>query len=154
MVISGRLIVQGQSEQRLVAALLTLMDGVGLDSSGARIVVAGATNRPNAIDAALRRPGRFDREIYIQPPGAEERLDILRVLTRDMPLSTAAEEELPTLATRCTGAWPYNRPCAQQYVCKSQSCMVISGRLIVHAPAQDSSGRILPQCAAKHKAWL
>lgn len=56
----------GEVEKRVVATLLTLMDGMQVDSSDtARVVVVATTNRPNSIDAALRRPGRFDREIEI-----------------------------------------------------------------------------------------
>lgn len=64
----------GETELRVVATLLTLMDGMG---SGGRVVVVGATNRPNALDAALRRPGRFDQEVEIGIPDAEARFDIL-----------------------------------------------------------------------------
>lgn len=65
----------GETESRVVATLLTMMDG--MDNSG-RIVVVGATNRPNAIDIALRRPGRFDQEIEIGIPDVEARQDILQ----------------------------------------------------------------------------
>jgi transitional endoplasmic reticulum ATPase len=76
--------VTGEVERRVVAQLLTLMDG--LESRG-KVVVIGATNRPNAIDPALRRPGRFDREIEIKVPDKEGRLEILQIHTRGMPLS-------------------------------------------------------------------
>ncbi|TPX72487.1 hypothetical protein CcCBS67573_g05835 [Chytriomyces confervae] len=67
-----------QSESRMVATLLTLMDGMKARSN--RLIVIGATNRPNAIDAALRRPGRFDREIAIDAPNESSRLAILKDL--------------------------------------------------------------------------
>ena len=76
--------VTGEVERRVVAQLLTLMDG--LESRG-KVVVIGATNRPNAIDPALRRPGRFDREIEIKVPDKDGRLEILQIHTRGMPLS-------------------------------------------------------------------
>lgn len=76
--------VTGEQERRIVAQLLALMDG--LESRG-KVVVIGATNRPNAIDEALRRPGRFDREIEISIPGKEGRLEILQIHTRGMPLT-------------------------------------------------------------------
>jgi transitional endoplasmic reticulum ATPase len=76
--------VSGDMEKRIVSQLLTLMDGI---SSRGRIVVIGATNRPNAIDPALRRPGRFDREIEIGIPDEKGRLDILLIHTRGMPLT-------------------------------------------------------------------
>lgn len=76
--------VSGDVERRTVAQLLTLMDGL---KSRGEVVVIGATNRPDAIDAALRRPGRFDREIEIGVPDKEERKEILEVHTRNMPLA-------------------------------------------------------------------
>jgi len=76
--------VSGEQERRIVAQLLALMDG--LEARG-KVVVIGATNRPNAIDEALRRPGRFDREIEISIPNRDGRLEILQIHTRGMPLT-------------------------------------------------------------------
>jgi len=76
--------VSGEQERRIVAQLLALMDG--LEARG-KVVVIGATNRPNAIDEALRRPGRFDREIEISIPNRDGRLEILQIHTRGMPLA-------------------------------------------------------------------
>jgi transitional endoplasmic reticulum ATPase len=76
--------VSGDVEKRVVSQLLTLMDGI---QSRGKLVVIGATNRPNAIDPALRRPGRFDREIDIGIPDEHSRLDILQIHTRGMPLT-------------------------------------------------------------------
>jgi transitional endoplasmic reticulum ATPase len=78
----------GEAEKRLVAQLLTLMDGLG---SGANIVVIAATNRPDAIDEALRRPGRFDREIVVGVPDAKGRREILGIHTRGMPLAEGVD---------------------------------------------------------------
>lgn len=75
--------VPGEAEKRLVAQLLTLMDGL---EARANIVVIAATNRPDAIDEALRRPGRFDREIVIGVPDETGRREILGIHTRGMPL--------------------------------------------------------------------
>src|SRR5919202_1600480 len=75
--------VTGEVERRIVAQLLSLMDGM---SSRGKVVVIGATNRINAIDPALRRPGRFDREIEIGVPDRNGRLEILQIHTRGMPL--------------------------------------------------------------------
>lgn len=72
-----------QTEKRIVAQLLTLMDGL---KSRGQIVVMAATNRPDDIDPALRRPGRFDRELKINPPTEEGRREILQIHTRGMPL--------------------------------------------------------------------
>ena len=82
--------VSGESERRVVSQLLTLMDG--LQDRG-NVVVIGATNRPNTIDPALRRPGRFDREIPINPPTKEGRREILDVHTRGMPLVEISDTE-------------------------------------------------------------
>jgi transitional endoplasmic reticulum ATPase len=76
--------VTGEVEKRVVSQLLALMDG--LQSRG-KVVVIGATNRPNALDPALRRPGRFDREIEIGVPNKDGRLQILQIHTRGMPLA-------------------------------------------------------------------
>ena len=73
----------GEVEKRMVAQLLATMDG--LNERG-KVVVIAASNRPNAIDPALRRPGRFDREIHIGVPSKEGRLNILKIHTRNMPL--------------------------------------------------------------------
>jgi transitional endoplasmic reticulum ATPase len=76
--------VTGEVEKRVVSQLLSLMDG--LQSRG-KVVVIGATNRVNALDPALRRPGRFDREIEIGVPDKEGRLEIMQIHTRGMPLA-------------------------------------------------------------------
>ena len=76
--------VTGEVERRVVSQLLSLMDG--LEARG-KVIVISATNRPNAIDPALRRPGRFDREIEIKVPDKKGRKDILMIHTRNMPLS-------------------------------------------------------------------
>jgi len=75
--------VTGEVERRVVAQLLSLMDGMG---SRGNVIVIGATNRPNAIDPALRRPGRFDREIEIGVPDKAGRYEALQIHTRNMPL--------------------------------------------------------------------
>ncbi|MBI2507871.1 AAA family ATPase [Candidatus Woesearchaeota archaeon] len=76
--------VHGELERRVVAQLLSMMDGL---KSRGKVVVIAATNRPNAIDPALRRPGRFDREIPISVPNKKGRLNILKIHTRNMPMS-------------------------------------------------------------------
>jgi transitional endoplasmic reticulum ATPase len=90
--------VSGEEERRIVAQLLSLMDG--LNSRG-KVVVIGATNRPNAIDEALRRPGRFDREIEIGIPDRDGRLEILQIHTRGMPLDS--DVDLDWLADKTHG---------------------------------------------------
>ena len=75
--------VTGEVEKRVVSQMLAVMDGL---KSRGKVVVIGATNRPNALDPALRRPGRFDREIEIGVPNKDGRLQILQIHTRGMPL--------------------------------------------------------------------
>jgi len=77
-------------ERRVVAQLLANMDG--LQSRG-KVVVIAATNVPNLLDPALRRPGRFDREIELRVPAKEGRLDILKIHTRNMPLKVTYDLE-------------------------------------------------------------
>ncbi|PJE81799.1 AAA family ATPase [Candidatus Pacearchaeota archaeon CG10_big_fil_rev_8_21_14_0_10_32_42] len=87
-----------QTEKRIVAQLLTLMDGL---KSRGQIVVMAATNRPDDIDEALRRPGRFDRELRINPPTEEGRKEILQIHTRGMPL--AGDVDFNEIARRTIG---------------------------------------------------
>ncbi len=82
--------VQGEVERRVVSQLLTMMDGL---KSRGRVVVIGATNRINSIDQALRRPGRFDREIEFSAPDKKSRLNILKIHTRHMPLTKGVNLE-------------------------------------------------------------
>jgi transitional endoplasmic reticulum ATPase len=94
--------VPGEAEKRLVAQLLTLMDGL---EARANLVVIAATNRPDAIDEALRRPGRFDREIVIGVPDQSGRREILSIHTRGMPLEDKVElDELARVTHGFVGA--------------------------------------------------
>ncbi|KAM4834182.1 ATPase family gene 2 protein homolog A-like [Thomomys bottae] len=93
---------QNEVEKRVVASLLTLMDGIGSEGSEGQVLVLGATNRPEALDAALRRPGRFDKEIEIGVPNAQERLDILQKLLQRVP-HLLTEAELVQLANDAHG---------------------------------------------------
>ncbi|MEO6249025.1 MAG: CDC48 family AAA ATPase [Sphingomicrobium sp.] len=90
--------VSGEAEKRLVAQLLTLMDGI---EPRQNLVVIAATNRPEAIDEALRRPGRFDREIVVGVPDEPGRREILGIHTRGMPLAEGID--LDALARRTFG---------------------------------------------------
>jgi transitional endoplasmic reticulum ATPase len=85
--------VTGEVERRVVAQLLALMDGLG---GRGNVIVIGATNRPGALDPALRRPGRFDREIEISVPDKKGRYEVLQIHTRGMPL--APDVDLPKLS--------------------------------------------------------
>ncbi len=94
--------VTGEVERRVVAQLLSLMDG--LQGRG-EVIVIGATNRPDALDPALRRPGRFDREIEIGVPTVEGRKEILQIHTRNMPLAKDVDlDELARITHGFVGA--------------------------------------------------
>ncbi|ABN06799.1 AAA family ATPase, CDC48 subfamily [Methanocorpusculum labreanum Z] len=80
--------VNGEVERRVVAQLLTMLDGI---TDRGQVIVIGATNRPDAIDPALRRPGRFDREIEIGVPAEADRMEILQIHTKDMPFEGMAK---------------------------------------------------------------
>lgn len=79
---------QGETEKRIVSQLLTLMDSLKPSSN---VMVVGATNRPNVIESALRRPGRFDRELEIAIPDEDGRHEILQIKTRDMKLDPSVD---------------------------------------------------------------
>src|SRR5437773_6250121 len=101
--------VTGEGERRVVSQLLSLMDG--LEARG-KVIVIAATNRPNAIDPALRRPGRFDREIEIKVPDKKGRLEILQIHTRHMPLQQDVDiERLAAVSHGFVGA-------DLEYLCK------------------------------------
>jgi transitional endoplasmic reticulum ATPase len=88
----------GDVEKRVVAQLLALMDGL---TDRGNVIVLGATNRPDSVDPALRRPGRFDREVEISVPNEDGRLEVLQIHTRGMPISE--EVNLKTLAAELHG---------------------------------------------------
>ena len=94
--------IHGETEKRIVAQLLTLMDGL---KTRGNVVVIGATNIPDAVDPALRRPGRFDREIEINIPTKDARKEIFMVHTRGMPLTEDVKiDELLELTNGFSGA--------------------------------------------------
>ena len=94
--------VTGEVERRVVSQMLALMDG--LEARG-KVIVIAATNRPNAIDPALRRPGRFDREIEIKVPSKKGRAEILQIHTRHMPLTQEVDiEKLASVTHGFVGA--------------------------------------------------
>ena len=89
-----------QTDVRAVTQLLSLMDGL---TKVEGVISIGTTNRIDALDPAMRRPGRFDREVFIDSPTAEGRLEILRIHTRDMPLSYECTKYLPQVAETTHG---------------------------------------------------
>ncbi|KAG2232545.1 hypothetical protein INT48_000925 [Thamnidium elegans] len=97
-------------ENRMVAQLLTLMDGV---KSRGRLIIVGATNRPNSIDPALRRPGRFDREISMEPPNAEDRYALFQAQLNKMPLDSAVDIEILSIMTNGYVAADINAMCRE-----------------------------------------
>ena len=90
--------VYGDVEKRVVAQLLALMDGL---TERGNVIVLGASNRPDSLDPALRRPGRFDREVEISVPNTDGRLEVLQIHTRGMPLAT--DIDLKNLANELHG---------------------------------------------------
>ena len=90
--------VYGDVEKRVVAQLLALMDGL---TERGNVIVLGASNRPDSVDPALRRPGRFDREVEISVPNTDGRLEVLQIHTRGMPLAT--DIDLKNLANELHG---------------------------------------------------
>ena len=101
--------VTGEVERRVVSQMLALMDG--LEGRG-KVIVIAATNRPNALDPALRRPGRFDREIEIRIPDKKGRLEILMIHTRNMPLTEDVSlEKIASISHGYVGA-------DLEYLCK------------------------------------
>jgi len=93
--------VHGEVERRVVSQILTVMDGL---KSRGKVIVIGATNRVNALDPALRRPGRFDREIEVGVPDKAGRLQILKIHTRGMPFKNVLLDELASLTHGFVGA--------------------------------------------------
>lgn len=94
--------VEGEVEKRVVAQLLSLMDGFAKTQG---VIVLAATNRPDHLDPALRRPGRFDREVQFRVPDRSGRLDILKIMTRSMPLDASVDlNAIADLAVGMVGA--------------------------------------------------
>jgi transitional endoplasmic reticulum ATPase len=121
----------GEVERRVVAQLLAMMDG--LNKRG-KVIVIGATNRPNSLDPALRRPGRFDREITIGVPDKKGRLEILKIHTRNMPLTKSVNlEEIAAVTHGFVGA-------DLQALCKEAAMNVLR--------------RILPEIKLKEKETI
>ncbi|MHB8602733.1 MAG: CDC48 family AAA ATPase [Nitrosotalea sp.] len=119
--------VTGEVERRVVSQLLSLMDG--LEARG-KVIVIAATNRPNAIDPALRRPGRFDREIEIKVPDKKGRKDILLIHTRNMPLSDDVNaDKIASISHGYVGA-------DLEYLCK-EAAMKCLRRLLPELNMED-----------------
>lgn len=123
--------VTGEVERRVVSQMLSLMDG--LEARG-KVIVIAATNRPNAIDPALRRPGRFDREIEIKVPDKKGRSDILAIHSRNMPLADDVDmKKISSVSHGYVGA-------DLEYLCK-EAAMKCLRRLL---PVLDLEAEKLP----------
>lgn len=119
--------VTGEVERRVVSQMLSLMDG--LEARG-KVIIIAATNRPNAIDPALRRPGRFDREIEIKVPDKKGRKDILAIHTRNMPLSDEVDlQQVAAISHGYVGA-------DLEYLCK-EAAMKCLRRLLPELNLED-----------------
>src|ERR1043166_5886515 len=129
--------VSGEVERRVVSQLLSLMDG--LEGRG-KVIVMAATNRPNAIDPALRRPGRFDREIEIKVPDKRGRLEILQIHSHNMPLeSDVNQEKIAAVTHGFVGA-------DMEYLCK-EAAMRCLRRLLPEISLEDE--KISPETLDK-----
>ena len=129
--------VTGEVERRVVSQLLSLMDG--LEARG-KVIVIAATNRPNALDPALRRPGRFDREIEIKVPDKRGRLEILQIHTHNMPLDTDVDQNKVAAVTHgFVGA-------DLEYLCK-EAAMKCLRRLLPELNLEDE--KIPPETLEK-----
>ncbi len=129
--------VTGEVERRVVSQLLSLMDG--LEARG-KVIVIAATNRPNALDPALRRPGRFDREIEIKVPDKRGRLEILQIHARNMPLDTDVDQDKVAAVTHgFVGA-------DLEYLCK-EAAMKCLRRLLPELNLEDE--KIPPETLEK-----
>ena len=129
--------VTGEVERRVVSQMLSLMDG--LEARG-KVIVISATNRPNAIDPALRRPGRFDREIEIKVPNKKGRKDILAIHTRNMPLHEDVDvDRLAAISHGYVGA-------DLEYLCK-EAAMKCLRRLLPELNLEDE--KIAPETLDK-----
>jgi len=123
---------RGEVEKRVVAQLLALMDGL---KSRGKVVVIAATNVPNALDPALRRPGRFDRELEIGVPNKEGRLNILKIHTRNMPLDDDVDlAEVASITHGFVGA--------DLASLAKESAMIVLRRVV---PDMKSNDETLPQ---------
>ncbi|CAD7769877.1 VCP-like ATPase [Candidatus Methanoperedenaceae archaeon GB50] len=96
-------ITKGELEPRLVGQLLSLMDGLEREVSKGHVIVIGSTNRPEVLDPALRRPGRFDLEIEFDPPSADERKEILKILLNNYASGHYANINLDEIAEQTIG---------------------------------------------------
>ena len=129
--------VTGEVERRVVSQLLSLMDG--LESRG-KVIVIAATNRPNALDPALRRPGRFDREIEIKVPDKRGRLEILQIHAHNMPLESDVDlEKIAAVTHGFVGA-------DVEYLCK-EAAMRCLRRLLPELNLEDE--KISPETLDK-----
>jgi len=138
---------QGEVERRVVSQLLTMMDGL---KSRGKVVVIGATNRPNSIDQALRRPGRFDREIEIRAPDKHGRLQVLKIHTRGMPLTKDVNlDELASVTHGFVGA--------DINALAKEAAMVVLRRLLPKIELKEGeeiSEEILKELKVTHKDFL
>jgi transitional endoplasmic reticulum ATPase len=129
--------VTGEVERRVVSQILSVMDG--LEARG-KVIVIAATNRPNALDTALRRPGRFDREIEIRVPDKRGRLEILQIHTHNMPLDTDVNQDRVAAVTHgFVGA-------DLEYLCK-EAAMKCLRRLLPELNLEDE--KIPPETLEK-----
>lgn len=132
----------GDMEKRMVATLLTLMDGL---ERSAQVVVLAATNRPNALDPAIRRPGRFDREVEIAIPNATDRLDILRVALARLP-HRVSDDELQDLSGAAHGYVGADLSA----LCKEAALLALQRAFALRRSQQESNGDDSGSMSGRH----
>lgn len=139
--------VTGEVERRVVSQLLTMMDGL---KSRGKVIVIGATNRVNSLDPALRRPGRFDREIEINVPGKQGRLSILKIHTRGMPLNKDVNlDEIASVTHGFVGA-------DLESLCK-ESAMIVLRRILPKIKMEGEEeipAEFLEKLIVKHEDFM
>ncbi|MEK6818864.1 MAG: CDC48 family AAA ATPase [Nanoarchaeota archaeon] len=136
--------VTGEVERRVVSQILTMMDGL---KSRGKVIVIGATNRVNSLDPALRRPGRFDREIIINVPGKKGRLSILKIHSRGMPLYKDVNlDEIASVTHGFVGA-------DLESLCKEAAMIVLRKVLpkIKMEGEEEISSEVLEKLIVKHE---
>ncbi len=134
--------VQGEVERRVVSQLLTMMDGL---KSRGRIIVIGATNRVNSIDPALRRPGRFDREIEISVPDKQARLNILKIHTRSMPLYNDKRDLKNNVNLESLAAKTHGFVGADLSALTKEAAMNVLRKILPELKLEDAEDEPIPQ---------
>jgi transitional endoplasmic reticulum ATPase len=139
----------GGTTDRVVAALLTELDGV---ESLRNVVVIGATNRPDLVDPALLRPGRLERLVYVPPPDADARADILRAAARSVPL--AADVDLAAVASTLDGFSAADCTALVRESALAAMRESLDAATVTADHVATARGRVRPSLEPSQVAWL